>query len=277
MVVDDGSELPASAVLAEFDDARLRVCRASHPTGAAAARNFGAAKARGEVLLFLDDDDEMISDYCRRVMDAAEGSAVWGYCSTLEQHGEAGQQSTLQRRRRRLPRSGLVSGGPLRDHIAALSEGLWIQRQLFLDLGGLRAEQIVDEDTDFCCLLYRLGHRPWYEAEPGVVVHKGYSVTSGQAAQLTRSTPRQLQLDAYLRTFERHQAELPERSEARWFLCARYLRLAAKSDNVRQVRTLLRSLAPGVFFLKASVYWWFKRGVQIAKLRRSKALAGNFR
>lgn len=55
IVVDDGSTVDLSPVLAPFGDA-IRVVRQDN-RGDAAARNLGVALATGEVLAFLDDDD----------------------------------------------------------------------------------------------------------------------------------------------------------------------------------------------------------------------------
>lgn len=258
LVVDDGSDVPALRTLAHIEDTRLRVHRTERAGGAAAARNEGVRRARGEVIFFLDDDDEMLADYCLRVLAQGALVSVWGFCSAYERHGE---DSGLhkQHRRRRL-RNGLVPRNQrLRDHIAALSEGFWIRKQVFLEMGGFCVEQVVDEDTDLCCHLYRLGHCAWYEVEPGITVYKGYSVAANNAPQLTRATRREVLLNAYRRTFERNQTGLPPRSEARWFLCARYLRQAARADNIDEARAFLRGLRPWSLRVSATLYWWGKR------------------
>jgi glycosyltransferase involved in cell wall biosynthesis len=258
LVVDDHSDVPAAQTLARIADPRLRIHRTESAGGAAAARNTGVGRAQGEIIFFLDDDDEMLADYCHRVLNQGAVASVWGFCSAFERHGD---DSALhhQRQRRRL-RSGLVPRRrPLRDHIAALSEGFWIRRQLFLDVGGFCAEQVVDEDTDLCCQLYRLGHCAWYESEPGVIVYKGYRVADRNAAQLTRATPHDVLLGAYRRTFERNQAGLPPHSEARWYLCARYLRRAAHAGLVADGSNFLKRLGPSSLRGLATLYWWTKR------------------
>ena len=64
VVVDDASEpemrLPA------FEDPRVHVVRLSEPSGPGAARNAGIARARGELIAFLDDDDEWRPDKTAR-------------------------------------------------------------------------------------------------------------------------------------------------------------------------------------------------------------------
>lgn len=58
IVVDDDSEDRTSEVLAGISDPRLHYLRQEARRGGAAARNAGIARARGEYIAFLDDDDE---------------------------------------------------------------------------------------------------------------------------------------------------------------------------------------------------------------------------
>jgi len=63
IVVDDGSSDDTPAVCASFTDARLRVIRHPHNRGVAAARNTGVETARGEWVLFGEDDCRFPPDY----------------------------------------------------------------------------------------------------------------------------------------------------------------------------------------------------------------------
>ncbi len=62
VVVDDGSsDTSVEAVLA-FDDPRVRLLRHERNRGRGPARNTAMAAARGEWLVFLDSDDELLPD-----------------------------------------------------------------------------------------------------------------------------------------------------------------------------------------------------------------------
>jgi GT2 family glycosyltransferase len=81
VVVDDGSPAPLDAVVAPFKETLdVRLFRQDN-AGPAAARNAGAAHARGTCLVFLDDDCAPAPDYLRILAARAAqapGSAVGG-------------------------------------------------------------------------------------------------------------------------------------------------------------------------------------------------------
>jgi GT2 family glycosyltransferase len=65
IVVDDGSDVPPEAAVAPFRD-RIDVTLLTQPhAGPATARNAGAARARGELLAFTDDDCSPAPDWLR--------------------------------------------------------------------------------------------------------------------------------------------------------------------------------------------------------------------
>jgi len=210
LVVDDKSDLPAEQALAHFSDPRLHVTVNQGTSGAASARNCGVFKAAGEVIFFLDDDDEMRPDYCARVLtvDGPAASASWGFASTIERWERMGNAHDVPRTRRRL-RDGLVPATARpRDQIAAMSDGFWIRKSLFMQVGGLDPAQTIDEDTDLCTRLLSFAHRPWYTTSPGTVVYRGYVPARTGAAQLTVATPVQRGLACYRRTYDKNQCSL---------------------------------------------------------------------
>ena len=58
IVVDDGSTDNLEGVLKNFSDPRLKIIKHSNNRGAAAARNTAIKAAQGDLIAFLDSDDE---------------------------------------------------------------------------------------------------------------------------------------------------------------------------------------------------------------------------
>jgi GT2 family glycosyltransferase len=62
IIVDDGSTDRGPDLAARYGDSRFRLIRQPN-SGPGAARNHGIAEAKGEILAFLDADDEWLGDY----------------------------------------------------------------------------------------------------------------------------------------------------------------------------------------------------------------------
>src|SRR4051794_11272015 len=69
-VVDDGSLEPPNVPA----DERVRLVRLPRPAGPAAARNAGLAATTGELVAFLDDDDEWLPGKLERQVAALEAA-----------------------------------------------------------------------------------------------------------------------------------------------------------------------------------------------------------
>jgi glycosyltransferase involved in cell wall biosynthesis len=84
VIVDDASSDDTPAVVAALADPRVVSIRLESNRGAAAARNAGIAVARGELLAFLDSDDEWKAEKLERqvaALDAASDRAALCVCS----------------------------------------------------------------------------------------------------------------------------------------------------------------------------------------------------
>ena len=244
-MVDDHSELPAQEALSGVCDARLTVLRNAKALGAAGTRNHGVSQARGELIFFLDDDDELISDYCERVIQAADScpQAQWGYASIVVQHGD-GKRISAVRKRKRVQRGLVPSNARMRDRIAALSDGFWIRRSAFLEVGGLDPLQSIDEDTDLCLRLLAHSFAAWHEPEPGMVVYRGYVPSHKAGAQLTVATSVQRGLSCYRRTYEKNAVFFPGFSTEKWFLGSRFIRRAVKQGQLGTAQDFVRRAEP---------------------------------
>jgi len=259
IVVDDGSQPPAAVALQEhLSDPRLRIIVNAGANGAARARNLGVALARGRVILFADDDDELLRHYAGRVLEIAMDPArpAFGFCAVEAR--EQGQRLPPDKARQGYETGHMPAHAPLRHRINGLGTGFWVLRNEFLDAGGLDTDQKVDEDTGLCCALIARGNQPWYEAEPGMIVHLGHSAAGAPGGQLTRTTVPEVVVACYLRTWMRHQGAFPPLSRERWFLGTRYLRRAVKAGQVREGLQFCLAARPMLLACGFVGYWMAK-------------------
>ncbi|AOF86758.1 glycosyltransferase like 2 family protein [Hydrogenophaga sp. RAC07] len=246
LVVDDKSIVPAGELLSGLNDQRLRVLLNTGMSGAAHSRNFGVASAEGSVIFFLDDDDEMLETYCAEVLSEIACASIemhWGFSSSIERRGNSTKTDTL-RARKRLKRGFVPLSARPKDLVAAMSDGFWIRKRLFLELGGLDPEQTIDEDTDLCLRLLAASKQPWYQGKPGMIVHRGYVPARSEGAQLTVATAALRGLDCYRRTYDKNAGHFGSRSATHWYLATRYLRRAIKHGQAVQARAFLGSIRP---------------------------------
>lgn len=83
VLVDDGCEPPVAELLADVDDARLRIVRVAHG-GVSHARNAGLAAARGRYVRFADADDVLDPQSTARLVELADGREdVIAYGATM--------------------------------------------------------------------------------------------------------------------------------------------------------------------------------------------------
>jgi hypothetical protein len=263
LVVDDHSKLSAVQVLVGVSDSRLKVIQNASASGAAQARNQGVVQAQGAVIFFLDDDDEMVSNYCDRILSGGGGASQthWGFSSTVIRAKDSlPADSPLIRHR--LRRGPVPNTSRVRDRIAAMSEGFWIKKQCFQDAGGLDPNLTIDEDTDLCVRLMGLDISPWYESDPGMVVYRGYLQVAGSAGQLTISTPAPKGLQCYRRTFDKNEGSFASHSAPRWFLAMRFVRRAVKQGQLPLAQAFIDGLQPKLFQIGMAGFLNFKTRVQ---------------
>lgn len=223
LVVDDRSELPVASVVANVDP-RLRSIASEAKPGAAGARNWGVAHARGRRILFLDDDDLMISGY-----------PAW----VLEQQSDYGFAPTLSFRGMAVPAIGAYPGGPgktivdvrpFRHQIAGLGCGYWIDRAAFLATGGIAEDIRVNEDTEFSIRLLRAGLRGVRAPAPAVLVRR-HNGMGGERGHLTATAKAGERAGFFGAILSRHSDWLTERPDAAKHLLQRQLKLLARAGD----------------------------------------------
>ena len=176
LVIDDHGSIRASETLASFNDPRLRIVENEGRGGAASARNFGISRSRGEVIFLLDDDDELISGYCSRVLSgylAEYPSLGYGFSAYLQTVDPAGESAEADspRLKARMPHGVVPHHAPLGKRLCGFGFGFWIRRSVLETVGEIDEDFTVQEDTDYVCRLIGKGVPAWYSSEPGVVIH----------------------------------------------------------------------------------------------------------
>ena len=185
LIVDDHSKTPAADVLQDINDDRLRIIRlAPGRTGVSAARNAGLDQVAGDIVFFLDDDDEIRPDYCQQVLDAASAGHDYGFCNYLEAND---RKACTRSTRVRFPHGTIPTDAPLRRQLCGFGMGFWIWRHVALEIGAIDESFSINEDTEYLCRLIQAGKKGWYSAEPGVVVH-AHAGTGSDMDHLTQRT-----------------------------------------------------------------------------------------
>lgn len=139
----------------------LVVVDASACRGPAAARNIGAASARGALLLFCDADDAADPHWIAQLThaleaaDAASGSRAYDALNT-KRSGPADWPSPI------------FAKQPLTQLAAASSHNLAVRRPVFETVGGFAERLSTAEDVDLCWRLQLAGFS--FAAAPGALM-----------------------------------------------------------------------------------------------------------
>jgi glycosyltransferase involved in cell wall biosynthesis len=249
VVVDDGGEGPTESVIDRFrDQLDVTLLLQSH-AGPAAARNTGAARAKGTFLAFTDDD-------C-----APAPSWLQGLAGHLSSDCAVGGRTVNA-----LPQNPYSSTSQMViDFVYArynadasrarffASNNLALPATLFRATGGFEATLTTSEDRELCDRWVHCGHRMVYA--PEALVHHAHSLTfrtfCRQHFNYGRGACRFYQIRARLR-------REPARLEARAFYVdmLRYPFSRARGRQAMVLATLLvisqAASAAGLLWEKAS-------------------------
>lgn len=189
IVVNDG-EVFSHKLVIFFNENDIKHISTAGYQGPSVSRNTGVQAALGEWILFLDDDDVVMPTYwqclSRHLNDEANVSDIyWGF-SSIKMFKDRRSISKIQ---------GEVfdfvfnnfNFKDLRDRLGGLGAGFWISRDLYLKVGGLKVDLLVNEDTDFCL---RLAAKPSVCLQTdgvGVFVFNG-NHAQGSRLSITRSS-----------------------------------------------------------------------------------------
>ncbi|MFZ5447086.1 MAG: glycosyltransferase family 2 protein [Thermodesulfobacteriota bacterium] len=143
LVVDDGSTDDTTEVLASLEG--VRVLRHLRRRGVAAARNFGAAAARGDWLAFLDSDDLWLPEKLARQMAYLEGRPGLLLCQTDETWVRRGVRVNKPVSHRKVAGKIFL---PSLERCLVSPSAVVLNRRLLMDHGGFDEVLPAAEDYD---------------------------------------------------------------------------------------------------------------------------------
>lgn len=236
LVIDDKSDPPAQNVVNEYDDARLKLLVNHGPNGAAAARNVGISAALGKVVFFLDDDDEILPEYCDTILNSvlpANRDIVYGFsaCRIAGKNPADVGGDTIENNK--LPNGIIAQSAPFRRKLCGFGMGFWIKRDVLTELGPIDEAFATNEDTEYLCRLISAAKPAWFEARPGVRLHVLSTDAMGNAhdhvTMRTRSADR---AQCFLTIIARYNRLVASDKQARHHLARRYIKLSTKSGQL---------------------------------------------
>lgn len=225
VVVDDGSDIPVVDVFPELAHPRIKVVRNGGAAGPAGARNFGVSISDGDIIFFLDDDDQMIDGYIQTILAVIGGegaTADYGFSSIRWADRTKGANGLTGLR------------GPemtLSKRLAGLGMGFWIRKEIFTRVGGIDEALRINEDTEFCVRLAAHGLIGWYSAEPGVDIRPQGEVVANDLASITTTSGASERRVAFEIILARHKVFLLSHPKEKLSFVRRAAKYAARSGD----------------------------------------------
>ena len=201
--------LPNEADKDEWHDSRISII-ASGRVGPAKKRDMGAELARGEILVFLDDDsypDSKLLEIARPHFSSANVVALGGPAITPP-HDDFWQKVSgavfLSRFSGGAPER-YISVGPVKEVLDWPSVNMMVRKADFLAIGGFDSSYWPGEDTKLCLdLINKTGKKilyipdmvVWHHRRAGLAAHLkqvgGYGLHRGYFAKKYPETSRKL-------------------------------------------------------------------------------------
>ena len=182
IVVDDGSTDGTAAVVARFGDV-AKIVRQPR-SGVAAARNRGAAEARGDWIAFTDDDDLWAPDKLARQLHAAKAAGRdWSYTGSVN----IGEGFGVVHGRPPPPPEEVVAALPHYNAIPGGGSNVVVRREALLRAGPFDTRLRNTEDWELWIRLAKVGPPAW-ACRPLLAYRVHGSNSSLDIAEILRGT-----------------------------------------------------------------------------------------
>lgn len=170
VVLDRNADADLGERLRRMDPSRVRIARDHEPFNFSAANHLGVQQAKGSVLVFLNDDTEVLTpDWVERLVLWATrpGVGAVGACllypdGRIQHAGVVSRDSGPSHRWAGFPADHPGTFQSLRltlNHLAVTGACLAIERDVFFEVGGFCTELPLNfNDVDLCLKLVQAGY-----------------------------------------------------------------------------------------------------------------------
>jgi hypothetical protein len=276
VVVDEGSSDDTPVLLARLAEAgRVRVVRHDVPRGLPAARNAGAAVARGRYLAWIDDDDLTSPDRLRRQLEALDaGEQRWSIAGRIDIDDDL---AIIGHSRCPSPEGFLPRLLRFND-LPTAAQGLLVERELADEVGGYDEALRSAEDWEYCIRLAAISE-PHLLDEPLVGYRTGVTSMSTDTARMEEAITAVLDRHADLRAAYgvspdwaavHHSLLAADVARSRRRAAARVARLVRAEPSLRNVARGVAAVAAPRWFDRQSAA---RRAAQVPDGWRRQARA----
>lgn len=175
LIAVDGSPADYVAFVAGYENERVRMVHLPENGGPAKARNAAIAQARGELLAFLDDDDEYAPDFLAAslaLIENADERVGMSWCSTTMLDYPADPAMPPERSIKQLPARYDSDDELLSAFLAVgIGSGITIRKRAFDAVGPFNTDLAVADDSDMFLRLLRQGYWPLAVPVVGITLH----------------------------------------------------------------------------------------------------------
>lgn len=216
ILVDDNTESSLSSEiktsLRNVPQARYIKNVGSH--GACAARNVGISCAKGELIAFLDDDDEWLPEKIERQVTAFTRDVVLVYCNGWRVDNRCNPPLIMPYRKEGDFFSSVSFESLLeKNHIGTTTQ-LLVRKSALELIDGFDTRFLARQDYDLCLRLSKLGRVVGIDA----YLFRHYMHNGEQISKSSKAS-----LNGYLLIFEKYQNDLQGNTHS---LCSLFFKIA---------------------------------------------------
>ncbi|MFC2166917.1 glycosyltransferase family 2 protein [Acidobacteriota bacterium] len=210
IIVDDGSDDNTSEIARRFEvnHSNIHYIRNSHSVGAAEARNIGMRQAKGEIIAFLDDDDEWLPKKLEKQIEIFLKNPDVGIIGTNSFWIDVDNNNTIKKKFLKKQSFKMLL---VKNSLGSFSF-VSIKKELFDKWGGIRPDMKSFQDWIFWLKL--APHTKIRMADDYLVKYYDYS---GDPNRITGSTDRDIEsLKKIIQDFQKNMVFLVRLNHKLW-------------------------------------------------------------